>query len=87
MQVNVLDRQEREILDRGYLEDTLIDEDLDPIDLHHKHFKFKMTDAAGVDPILGETTYERDLGVMANNKLVRSNWTCQSLSLCSTQNT
>ena len=52
------------------MEDTyLMDAELDPIDPHHKHFKFKMTDAAGVDHILGEITYERDLGVMTDNKL------------------
>ena len=42
------DRQEIGLLDKGYLEAThLEDIDLDPIDPHNKHFKFKMTDAAG----------------------------------------
>ena len=37
------DKQEKGILDRGYLEDTyLMDAHLDPIDPHHKHFKLKM---------------------------------------------
>ena len=66
------DKREKGLLDKGYLETMyLTDIDLDPIDPHNKHFKFKMTDAAGVVHTLGETTQERDLGVITDNRL---NW-------------